>query len=453
MTTATPRPIARRLVDLAWPIIGLNMLQVLALAVDTAMVGRTAGPEVALTGMGYASQLVFLLMVGMIGLTVGTVAQVARAFGAGQTDRVDHLLQQSTQLTILLGLTVAVVGNLIAGPLLTLLGADAASTEAGLAYLRPLLLGTAFNYLNILFAAVLRGVRNTRLAFLVAVVMNGLNFVFNYALILGNLGMPALGIQGAALGTIAAQACAVVMMFALLRGGAVAGVRARLGLAAIDGVIARNLIRIGWPAALDMIILNAAFLSILGMLGRIDQVAVAAHGIGLRVQALAFVPGMSISQATGALVGNALGAGLIDEARRVVKASIVLSTLVMSTLAFLLIAFAEPIVGLFDIPHGTPLFDYSVMWLTLLGWGMPIVGTYISFVGMLQGAGATKVSLRINGFVTIFVQVPASYVMGFVLDWGVWGVWAAFPLGFVLKALWGTLAYREGSWARVGDRA
>ena len=62
---ASQLQITRRLLDLSWPIIGLNVLQVLALAVDTAMVGRTELAEVALTGMGYASQLVFLLMVAM----------------------------------------------------------------------------------------------------------------------------------------------------------------------------------------------------------------------------------------------------------------------------------------------------------------------------------------------------------------------------------------------------
>src|SRR5690606_37459411 len=99
----------RRLFALAWPIIGLNVLQVLALAVDTAMVGRTANAELALTGMGYAGQLIFLLMVAMIGLTVSTVAFIARAKGAGDLDRARHILQQSVQLTCLLGVVVAVV--------------------------------------------------------------------------------------------------------------------------------------------------------------------------------------------------------------------------------------------------------------------------------------------------------------------------------------------------------
>ncbi len=108
------RFIARRLLALALPIIGLNVLNVLALAVDTAMLGRLPGAEVALTGLGFAAQLIFLLMVAMMGLTVGTVAFVARAHGAGQRDRVVHILHQSSQLTAALGLAVAAAGNLAA---------------------------------------------------------------------------------------------------------------------------------------------------------------------------------------------------------------------------------------------------------------------------------------------------------------------------------------------------
>ncbi len=447
------RAITRRLIALAWPIIGVNVLAVLALAVDTAMIGRTVGADDALTGMGYGSQLIFLLMVGMIGLTVGTVAFVARAHGAGHHERVDHILHQSTQLTLMLGLGVAVVGNLFAEPLLWLLGADAATMDAGLDYLRPMLAGSAFVYLNLLYGAVLRGVGNTRLAFYVALFGNGLNVVFNYGLILGHYGLPALGIQGAAFGTVLSQLCAAVLMFVLLSRGAVPGLRPVLGVRPIDRPLASDLIRVGWPAGADMIVLNAGFLTIVGLLARVDEVAVAAHTVGIRVQAIAFVPGMSISQATGAMVGMALGAGSVAEARQVVRASLVLCTGVMTTLGLLFIAWAGPLVAVFDVAPGTDLFDYSVLWMKMLGYCMPVVGVYISFGGMLSGSGATRTTLRINSWITGVFQIPASWVLGFPLGLGIFGIWVAFPVAFAIKAVWGWWEYRRGAWAKVGARA
>ena len=374
--------------------VGVNVLNVLALAVDTAMLSRVDNAEQALTGLGFATQLVFLLMVAMMGLVVGTVALAARAYGARDLTRVEHVLSQATTLTCIVGVAVGIVGNIFAGPLLTLLGAEAAAYEAGIAYLRPLLVGVVFNYLTILFGAVLRATGDTKTPFRVAMVMNGLNFAFNYGLILGNYGLPELGIRGAAIGTVAAQAVAAGMLATLLCRGAIPGVVLPLLPRSLDMPLAKRLWRVGMPAALDMVVMNAGFLSIVGMLGRIDPLSVAAHGIGLRIQALAFVPGLSISQATGAMVGNALGAGDEEEARTVAKVGIAMASVVMTTLAVLIIAGVDPIVMLFDISPASPLGDFSRQWMFLLGICMPAVGPYIALVGCFRGAGATRLALR-----------------------------------------------------------
>ncbi len=452
MTAEDDRSIPRRLWDLSWPVIGLNVLNVLSLAVDTAMCGRLPNHEAALTGLGFSTQIVFLFMVAMLGLVVGAVALVSRAHGAGDEARIEHVLLQATQLTVLLGLAVGLVGNLSAEGLLWVLGAEGEALEQGATYLRPLLAGTVFYYLGLYYAAVLRGVGNTRLPLVVALAANLLNVLINYCLILGNLGFPSLGVLGAAIGTVVSQAFSVVALVVLLRRGAVPGLRVRLRPARIDGALARELASVGLPAAADLMILNGAFLAIIRMLGTLDQVAVAAHGIGLRIQSLAFVPGLSIAQATGAMVGQALGARDEAGARAVTRASLVLCTVVMTALGLPIVLGAAPIVGsVFDVALGTPLADYAIEWVQLLGVGMPIVGVHIAFVGLFRGAGATNTSLRIN-LVATAIQIPASFALGFPLGLGAFGVWLAFPLSFALRAVLGAVAYRRGGWVRLGAR-
>ena len=446
------RPTWQRLLALALPVIGLNVLNVLTLVVDTAMIGRMPHADDALAGLGFAVQLMFLVMVAMIGLSVGTVALVSRAHGGNDRDRVNHLLYQSSILTLVVGLGVAVIGNLIAEPLLRVLGANDAAVFHGLAYLRILMTGAALNYLNILYGSVLRGVGNTRLPFLIALASNAINVVLNYGLILGNFGLPAMGVQGAAIGTVTSHVFAVSVMVFLLSRRFVQDVHLDLRPKSIDLPLAKQLWNVGAPAALDMVVLNAGFLSILGMLGHIDQAAVAAHGVGLRVQALAFVPGMSVSQATGAMVGNALGAGNVDEARRVLRSGMALCMVIMGTLAALIITQAPFIIGLFNIDVNSNLGGYALQWMTLLGVCMPIVGVWVAFVGLFQGSGATKTSLHIN-MVATTAQIPASYILGFIVGWGTWGVWVAFPASFALKAAMGAVAYHRGDWAKTGINA
>ena len=444
--------IFRRLFDLALPIVGLNLLGVLSLAVDTAMCGRLLEAEEALTALGFASQIIFLLMVAMLGLTVGTVAFVSRAHGAGDSKRVGHVLHQSVVLTYFVSLLVAVVGNLSAGTIIGWLGAVDEVRTLAVSYLRPLLTFTVFYYLNMLLAAALRGVGNTRLPFMVALLSNTLNIGLNYGLILGRFGLPALGVIGAAWGTVISQAFALCLTVWLLNRGAVPGIVARLGWTKVDRPMAKELFVVGAPAALDMVIMNVAFLSIVGMLGRIAQVAVAAHGVGLRIQSLAFVPGLGISQATGVMVGNALGADNVDEVKEVVRSSVLLSTATMSVLGLAIVFFAEPIIALFGVLKGTELAEFSLIWMRILGWGMPIVGVHIAFVGMLRGAGATNTSLMINAIWTLLLQVPLSVFLGFGLGWGAFGIWVAFPIAFVVKMFHGWWAYRAEGWARTGLR-
>jgi Na+-driven multidrug efflux pump len=111
---SSPASVPRRLLSLALPVVGLNVLNVLSLAVDTAMVGRLPDPASALTGLGYGTQFLFILMVLMIGLAVGSVAIVARAFGARDLDRVNHQLGQSMMLTVGMGVLMGLVGRAVA---------------------------------------------------------------------------------------------------------------------------------------------------------------------------------------------------------------------------------------------------------------------------------------------------------------------------------------------------
>ncbi len=443
----------RRLTALAAPIVGINVLNVLVLAIDTAMVGRLDNADQLLTALGFAIQVVWLLMVAMIGLTVGTVALIARAYGAGDHARVDHVLRQATQLTVLLSLVIAAVGNLAAPQLLYLLGASPAAIESGLDYLRPLLTGVVFTYLLILYGAVLRGVGNTRVPFLVSLFSTTLNVAFNWMLIYGNLGMPALGLTGAAVGTVCAHFVGSSLLGLLLNRGVVERLKLSFKLTAIDRELARAFARIGTPAALDTLVFNASFLSIVSMLGRVDELAVAAHGIGIRVQSLAFVPGLAFSQATGALVGQSLGAGSVDGARQVARASVILCTALMSLLALAFVVFAEPMVTVFHVEPGTELAKYTVDWIQILGYCMPAVGWYIALIGLLQGAGDTQTGLNINLLGTFLFQIPASYVFGFVFDWGAFGIWVAFPLSCVLKVILVHRAYLKGTWATTGIEA
>jgi Na+-driven multidrug efflux pump len=199
-----------------------------------------------------------------------------------------------------------------------------------------------------------------------------------------------------------------------------------------------------------MILLNLGFLALIGMLGRIDATAVAAHGIGLRIQALAFVPGLGVSQASGALIGQALGARNALRARAVVRSAILMCTTLMASFGLAIVASSGFIVSAFEITAGTELHTLTVLWLKVLGYSMPIFGLHIALVGLLQGSGATWTSLGINFTTTIGIQIPLALFLGFSMGLGPLGIWMSFPLSFLAKAALELVAYRRGGWAKLG---
>jgi putative MATE family efflux protein len=445
-----PESMRLRLWRLSVPVIGINTLNVLMLAVDAALCGRLPESKAALTALGFATQVIFLLMVAMLGLLVGTVALVARAYGGKDTTRVNHLIAQATVLTAIVGIVVGIIGAIAAHPILRVLGASDDVASIGADYLRPLMIGTPFFYLTLLYTGIFRGVGNTKIPFVCALVANVINTILNYGLVLGNLGMPSIGVAGSAVATVTAQVINTVILIAVIRRGKIPGVKPKLGLVRIDKGLTVELFRVGWPAAVDMLVLNAGFLTALGMLGRIDEVTVAAHGLGMRVQSLAFVPGLSIAQATGALVGQALGGSDVPRAREVVRASLQLCLVIMSVLALLIVIAAHPLVHIFDVDGG-PLEAYSVEWMRWLGLAMLPAAIHIAMVGLLQGAGATMTSLRIN-LITTVMQVPLAYLLAYTLDLGATGVWLSFPFSFCAKAALVMAAYRGNKWAVTGVR-
>lgn len=444
--------ITRQLFRLAWPIIALNVLNVTMLAVDTALCGRLPDSGPVLAALGFALQIIFLLMVAMMGLIVGTVALVARSYGGGDTTRLNHLLVQSTQLAIVVGIVVGVAGAIAAEHILMALGATPHVAAIGADYLQPLMLGTPFFYLTLLYAGILRGVGNTRIPLLVALGTNVLNAVLNYGLILGNLGMPALGVTGSALGTVISQFVGVIALVLVLRGGSLPNLHLPLQLRPIDRQLARELFRIGWPAALDMLVLNAGFLAVLAMLGRIDQDTVAAHGLGGRVQGFCFVPGMGIGQATAAMIGQALGAGDVDRARKIARAAMFLCLVIMIALALAIALAAAPLVTIFDVAPDSKVGAYAIEWLHILGYAMVPAAINIALIGVLQGSGATRTSLRINVWATIAIQIPVALLLGFGLGLDEQGVWWSVPIGFVAKAALNYIELKRERWAVTGVR-
>jgi Na+-driven multidrug efflux pump len=208
--------------------------------------------------------------------------------------------------------------------------------------------------------------------------------------------------------------------------------------------------RIGSRASLSSLVDNALGLGLIALLSRSAEMAVAAHVIGLRVQSFAFIITMGIAQATSTLIGQALGRGDPDGARRVFRVALrlgsVTTTLVGAALAVLAPAIAST---LFDVDPGTALHALIVLWMRVLGCTMILGAAGALLSAVFVGAGATDVLLRVT-CVTAFIQIPLAALLALGIGLGPLGVWLSYPLAHTVRVAVLSVAYLRNRWMVVG---
>lgn len=435
------RAIRRSILNLAWPVIVANFLQVLATTVDLVMVGRIGVDELNAVGIG--ANIVFFTFVLMIGITSGTIALVARSFGAGNRREADHFLFQSLVSGVLLSVPMVAVGLLIPHLLVAPFSPNAEIQGLAADYVSIIFLSVPFLFVIFIATAALRAAGDTKTPLIIGVVENLINFAINYTLVFGNFGFPALGVRGAAIGTSIAYFVGAMLFLSLF-----VDRRLKVGIHRESPVAnwptIRRILRIGLPAATEQLAFQTGILIWIVFVVSFGPDALAAHQIGLRVQSFAFMPGLGLSIASSALVGQNLGAKLPDVAERSARESTKLSILVMGAIAAFNFVFAPWIALAFAEPGAA--VDLAVLFIRLHAISIPAVGVFFTLSGSLRGAGDTRWPLYASLVGTYVVRLPLSVLLGYTLGFGLIGVWVALPIEYYLRALIIVPRFNGGAW-------
>ncbi len=435
------RALRREILSLAWPVIVANFLQVLAVTIDLVMVGRIGVTELNAVGIG--GNIVFFTFVVMIGITSGTIALVARSTGARNKREADHFLSQSLVSGVLLSLPMMTVGLLFSGLLVGPFSPTPEIQALAADYVSIIFLSVPFLFVIFISNAALRAAGDTKTPLIIGVIENIINFGINYTLVFGNFGFPALGVRGAAIGTAISYFVGAVLFLALF-----ADRRLRVGIRRerpfVNWPSIRRLLRIGIPAATEQFAFQLGILIWIVFVVSFGSDALAAHQIGLRVQSFAFMPGLGLSIASSALVGQNLGAKLPDRAERSARESTKLSILVMGVIAAFNFVFAPWIALAFAEPGAA--VDLAVLFIRLHAISIPAVGAFFTLSGSLRGAGDTRWPLYASLVGTYIVRLPLSAFLGYTMGLGLFGVWVALPIEYYLRALIIIPRFNGGAW-------
>lgn len=441
----------RAILSLAWPVILANLFQTLTTTVDLIMVGRLAEPAIALASVGFGGQMVFFTFTVMIAITAGTVALVARAVGSEKGDEASHVLGQSLLLGMVLSVPVIVVGLLFGESIVTLFGAEPEVVQAGGTYIRTIFLASPFLFISFIGISALRGAGDTVTPLLVGILVNVTNVILNFHLIFGatyqlgglRIDIPALEVQGAAIGTSVAYGVGAASYLFLFRRGRLR-LRLRWRRPLWDQDTVRRIFRIGYPAAMEQVAFQIGILIWIALVVSFGTAAFAAHNVGLRIQSFAFMPGFGFSIAAAALVGQNLGAEDPMEAERSGRESTKLALLIMGIVGAVNFVAAPWMALIFT---GDPeVVDLTVLFIRIHAFSIPATGLFFSFAGALRGAGDTRWPFYSTLLGIYAIRLPLSFLLAYATGWGVLGIWITLPLDYYLRSFVVRQRFQKGAW-------
>jgi len=418
------------MLSLAIPVIFAELGWMSMSVVDTIMVGPLGPAAIGATGVGSSAFYTFAIF-GM-GLLLGLDTLVSQSCGAGDRDDCHRSLSQGVYLALFI--TPLLMGLFaLMPPFFYAFGVNREVSALAGPFVTTLSWGTLPLLLYGAFRRYLQGMGHVRPVMFVLVSANLVNWFFNWLLIYGHWGMPALGVVGSALSTCIAR----VYMAALLAFFIWWFERnVEPGLASLfrrpDRERLLRLLHLGFPAALQILLEIGAFGSAAVLAGRLTPVALAAHQIALNCAAVTFMVPLGIASAAAVAVGHAIGRGEPHIARKSGYVALGMACAFMSCSALAFLLMPKQILRVYTNDPGVLTIGTSLLALAALF--QLFDGTQTVATGALRGLGSTRVPMLINLGGYWFFGIPVGYVLCFRYGYGVYGLWCGLTAALIVIA-------------------
>ncbi|MEN6370188.1 MAG: MATE family efflux transporter [Thermotogota bacterium] len=469
----TGHPI-RMMVRIGAPAVVSSVLFSLYNLADAFWIGRLQGTGAlaAMAGVQTSWPFVWFLVSFLGGFAGAAVsALVAQNIGANRPDDANRALNQLFTVGLIGGLVIAGVGSFITSWVVGILVSDPAVAHEATTYLRIVFCGIHTMLLPMLASAAFSATGNTLLPVGVNVLGVGLNILLDPMLILGwnpfrtvfgwvgipesgvlasltQVQFPHLGIAGAAYATVAAQGVAMLAFLALLtrRRGVL---RLRRELMPLQAAWMKKAIHIGLPAGIGQSSVAFGFMIMIALIGRLPNAAAALAGYGVadRVFGLLFIATDGLGVGLTTMIGQALGAGLLDRARHLVSKGIRALFIVVLVEAVVLYVVRRPLVGVF-MPGQSEAIREAMSFIALFAASMPFLCTFLAAEAVYRGAGHNFPAMMLGLIRLWILRIPLSWLFAFSLGLGSTGIWLGMSASNVLSGIAAILWLRTGSWQR-----
>jgi MATE family multidrug resistance protein len=430
----------RALINLAWPSAIAMLGETCMGLVDTKLVGGL-GP-VPLAAVGVGASLFFLVFVTMLGFMRGIKVCTAYALGEGRPEI-------SYQYALIGAVLVGGVGAVFAGVLqhtegyFMWLGIKADVAVQAASFLSARCLGLPAACAVTALTEHRQGLGVVKRTAAIGVFGNVFNVVVSYGLIYGEWGLPRCGVQGPGYGSACSETLQLLIAGLWLL-HSMRHCRVQGGPSALASL--KELCRLGIPTALHFGFECLAFVSFTAILGGISHTDMASHQIALAVNRTAFLPGLAVSEAVSVLVGQSLGRGDVEGAKRAVAAGLRVAMAFMAVCGLCFAQYGRGLAALFT--KDPEIMNLTAELLLMAGLFQLFDAINLVMRAALRGAKDVQVP-AVFGIAVLWACVPsAAYFLGKAAGWGVLGGWCGLIAETVLASAFFSWRWQRGAWQR-----
>ena len=412
----TAGPILKTLLRLGIPITVSMVMFTIYLMVDLYFVGRL-GPDavaaISISGNAFFIHLGFSTILG-----TGGMALIAQAFGRKDYEHAANVFKQSILLALIIGIIEALTGFTIAPSYIKFFGGTGKSLTWGIQYFQIFSVSFLFMILLYTIGNCYRGMGDTKTPMIIMLQANLLNILLDPSLIFGWLGLPALGVRGAAIASLISQIYALGFYgYLIFIKGSHIDIKGKWQLSA--NIIKKSLV-IGIPSGMNHFLLAANLLITYRVISEYGTAALASIGIGFRILQAIYIPVIAVAAAMGAIVGQNFGAKKYDRIKGTFLRAWLISTIFMIFCTLICRLFPEYLIGTFN--NDSEVIRFGVIYLKIFSIGNVIVGTIMVVGAVFQGLGKTYPilagALLDNAlFACMVFSLPVFF------SWGMESVW------------------------------
>ena len=438
----------KKTLDMAWPAILESFFTAFAGLVDSLMVSSLGSHAVAAVGL--TTQPKFLGLSLFIASNVAISALVARRKGQGKKEEANRIFATFLVFIVLAAILLSILLVAFADPIIRLCGSEELTHDSAVIYFRIIMGGMIFNVIQMGINSAQRGAGNTRITMRTNLVSNTVNIIFNYLLIQGHFGFPALGIRGAALATVLGTVVASIM--------SVLSVCKKENFVSVPLILSQkikpsmealvNIVKVGYSVFAEQVLMRAGFMLTAIMAAKQGTDAMAAHQVGMNIMGLSFSFGDGLQATAVALIGYSLGAKQPEKAKEYGRTCRMIGAVIAMALAIVYFSGARFLMTLF-FEGEEEIISIGVSIMHVIIFVVILQIAQVIYMGCLRGAGDTLYTAVASTVSVTLVRTAGSYFFGYVLGMGITGIWFGVLADQVSRFLFGSIRFRQGKWTEI----